>query len=58
MARAVAITNVCKERAIDSLIRDGRIKKIDLAKPRGRANHYLEVDDGVEDSIERGKYAV
>lgn len=47
-----------KERAIDSLIRDGRIKKIDLAKPRGRANHYLEVDDGVEDSIERGKYAV
>ena len=47
-----------KERAIDNLISSGRIEKVMLDKPVGRANHYLQVDLGVEESVERGKYAV
>lgn len=47
-----------KERAIDNLISSGRIEKVMLDKPVGRANHFLRVDVVVEDSIERGKYAV
>ena len=47
-----------KERAIDNLISSGRVQKVMLDKPVGRANHYLQVDLGVEESVERGKYAV
>lgn len=47
-----------KERAIDSLIKDGRIERVMLDKPKGRANHFLRVNEDVEDNKEGGKYSV
>jgi len=47
-----------KERAITSLIEDGSLVRIELEAPKGRANHYLKVDEEVIASIEKGKYNV
>ena len=47
-----------KERAIDTLIKNGAIDKVMLDKPVGRANHFLRVTELAEDQYERGKYAV
>ena len=47
-----------KERAIDNLISSGKIEKVMLDKPVGRANHLLRVTELTEDQYERGKYAV
>jgi len=42
-----------KERAIESLMKEGKIEMIMLDKPKGRANHYLQVVGNSE-----GKYEI
>jgi hypothetical protein len=45
-----------KERAMGALITDGSLVTVLLEKPRGRANHYVRVDEEVVASIEKGRY--
>lgn len=47
-----------KERAIESLLNDGSLERVELEKPQGRANHYLRVNEAVVEAVERGKYGV
>lgn len=47
-----------KERAMTALINDGCLKIVELEKPKGRADHYLRVDEAVVSSIEKGRYEV
>ena len=47
-----------KERAIESLLNDGSLERVELEKPQGRANHYIRVNEQVVEAIERGKYGV
>lgn len=47
-----------KERAIESLLNDGSLERVELEKPQGRANHYLRVNEEVVEAVERGKYGV
>lgn len=47
-----------KERAIDSLITDGLVEKVMLAKPIGRANHQLIVTEAGQADEQLGKYNV
>lgn len=47
-----------KERAIESLLNDGSLERVELEKPQGRANHYLRVNEEVVEAIERGKYGL
>ena len=47
-----------KERAIESLLNDGSLERVELEVPKGRANHYLRVNEEVVNAIERGKYGV
>lgn len=46
-----------KERAITSMIEDGRIERVELDLPRGRANHYLRVNENVCNATE-AKYDI
>jgi len=47
-----------KERAIDSMLRDGQIDRVNLEKPLGKTNHFLRVNEEVVNSTQRGKYGV
>ena len=47
-----------KERAVDSLLNDGSLERIELEKPQGRANHYIRVNEQVVAAVERGRYSV
>lgn len=47
-----------KERAMTSLINDGCLKIVALEKPKGRADHYLRVDEEIVNSIEKGRYEI
>jgi hypothetical protein len=47
-----------KERAMTSLINDGCIKIVMLDKPKGRADHYVRVDEEVINSVNKGRYEV
>lgn len=47
-----------KERAVDSLLNDGSLERIELEKPQGRANHYIRVNEQVVGAVERGRYSV
>lgn len=47
-----------KERAIDSMLRDGQLERVELSKPIGRANHYIRVNEEVVAAYESGKYGV
>jgi hypothetical protein len=47
-----------KERAINSLLEDGSLERIELEKPIGRANHYLRVNEEVVQSFQQSKYGV
>lgn len=47
-----------KERAIEVLLRDGLLERVELDKPQGRANHYLRVNEDVVSAVSRGKYDI
>jgi len=47
-----------KERALESLLNDGSLERVELEKPQGRANHYIRVNEEVVNAIDRGKYGV
>ena len=47
-----------KERAVESLLNDGSLERVELEVPKGRANHYLRVNEEVVNAIDRGKYGV
>ena len=47
-----------KERAINTLLDDGSLVRIELEVPRGRANHYLKVDETVIAANNQGKYSI
>lgn len=48
-----------KERAVTSLINDGSLVRVELETPRGRANHYLRVDEEVITAIEnKGRFGI
>jgi len=47
-----------KERAIDSMLDDGILVRVELENPKGRANHYIKVDEYVLSTREAGKYAL
>ena len=47
-----------KERAMDSLIADGLVEKVMLAKPIGRANHQMIVTEAGQTDEPLGKYDV
>jgi hypothetical protein len=47
-----------KERAIESLLNDGSLQRIELEVPKGRANHYLIVNEDVINAVERGRYGI
>lgn len=47
-----------KERAVTSLIGDGCVKIVMLDKPKGRADHYLRVDEEVVSAVSKGRYEV
>lgn len=48
-----------KERAVTSLLEDGTLERVELEKPRGRANHYLRVNESVASDIAgRGRLQV
>jgi hypothetical protein len=37
-----------KERAMTSMINDGSVVRVELEAPKGRANHYVRVDEDVD----------
>ncbi len=47
-----------KERAVTSLIEDGSLVRVELEVPRGRANHYLRVDEEVVNAIDKGRFGL
>ena len=47
-----------KERAIQSLLDNGLLERVELERPQGRSNHYLRVNEDVVSAIELGKYGV
>lgn len=47
-----------KERAITSLLNDGSLVRVELENPKGRANHYIRVDEEVINAIEKGRFGV
>lgn len=47
-----------KERAVDTLLNDGVLVRVELEKPKGRANHYLRVDDEVLNANVKDGYAI
>lgn len=47
-----------KERAINTLLDDGSLVRVELDAPRGRANHYLRVDETIVAANNQGKYSI
>ena len=47
-----------KERAMTSMINDGSVVRVELESPKGRANHYVRVDEDVVNAIEKGRFGV
>lgn len=47
-----------KERVITSLLEDGVLERVELESPRGRANHYVRVNESVAQSFEQGRYGI
>ena len=48
-----------KERAVNSLLNDGSLERVELEAPKGRANHYLRVNEEVVNAHETsGKYGL
>jgi len=47
-----------KERAVESLLSDGILVRVELEKPKGRANHYLKVDDAVLEAARGEGYQI
>jgi len=47
-----------KERALTSLLNDGSVERIELETPKGRANHYLRVNEEVAAAVEKGRFGV
>lgn len=47
-----------KERAMTSMLNDGSIVRVELENPKGRANHYIRVDEDVVNAIEKGRFGV
>ena len=48
-----------KERAMNSLLSDGSLERVELESPRGRANHYLRVNEELASAAAHdGKYSV
>jgi hypothetical protein len=47
-----------KERAVESMLNDGSLERVELETPRGRANHYLRVNEDVVESLKKGRFQV
>jgi hypothetical protein len=47
-----------KERALTSMLNDGSLERIELETPKGRANHYLRVNEDVVSAIDKGRFGV
>lgn len=47
-----------KERAVESMLNDGSLERVELEQPRGRANHYLRVNEDVVAAIEKGRFGL
>jgi hypothetical protein len=47
-----------KERAVESMLNDGSLERVELEQPRGRANHYLRVNEDVVASLKKGRFEV
>ncbi len=47
-----------KERAVTSLLNDGSLERVELENPKGRANHYLRVNEDVAAAHEKSRYAL
>lgn len=47
-----------KEKAVNSLLNEGSLVRVELAKPIGRANHYLKVDEEVWSANEKGRFGI
>ena len=47
-----------KERVMARLIDDGVVDKLEYTKPRGRATHYLVVNEDVLNSLEKNRFQV
>jgi len=47
-----------KEKAVNSLLNEGSLVRVELAKPIGRANHYLRVDEEVWSNNEKGRFGI
>lgn len=47
-----------KERAMTSLLNDGSLERVELEKPKGRADHYIRPNEQVIASINASQYAL
>lgn len=47
-----------KEKAVESLLNDGILVRVELEKPRGRANHYLRVDEAVLSAARKDGFSI
>lgn len=47
-----------KERAVTSLLNDGSLIRVELEAPKGRANHYVRVDEDVVNAIDKGSMRI
>lgn len=47
-----------KERAVESMLTDGVLVRVELEKPKGRANHYLKIDEDVLNANRKDGYAI
>ena len=47
-----------KERVLGRLIDDGVVDKLEYTRPKGRATHYLAVNEDVLNSVEKGRFQV
>lgn len=47
-----------KERAVDELLAEGLLERVELDKPTGRANHYLRVNEAAVAAATTGPYGI
>jgi hypothetical protein len=47
-----------KERALTALLNDGSLERVELENPRGRANHYLRVNEAICAATEKGRFGI
>jgi hypothetical protein len=40
------------------MLNDGSLERIELETPKGRANHYLRVNEDVVSAIDKGQFSV